>query len=587
MYRSKTKSENNIRFKILKSLVLVAFAIIAVRLFVLQVIEHGAWVAKAEKQHTLLETIAAKRGEIYMMDQGEPVPVVLNQATYQVVIDPTVTDKDKLKNVLEKHAKDYITADIDKIYEIEGLRYYVVAKKIPREVAIKIAEEETPAVWLKKTNQRVYTEGEMASGMLGFVNADGIGQYGVEGSLNKELSGEDGLLKTTADINRIALSIGSDNTKIPAKDGKDIVLSIDRGLQKGTEELASNAIENTNATNASVLIMDPGSGEVLTMANLPNYNPGDYSNVVDASAYLNYVTEVPYEPASICKTFTFSAALNEGVMTADTTYFNQGYEMVDGWKINNAEQRSSLYGTLDMRDALYWSLNTGSIYALKLLGGNTNSINQTGREKLYDYYRNKFRLSQNTGIELIEAEGYIQDPNEGWGRDSVYANMTFGQNLGITMIQTATAFSAVVNGGIYRTPFVVKGVMENGKLKETERTDVVEDKILSDETSAAMREMLVNNRSYKLRAGIDRDGYEIGGKSGTAQVVKNGAYDDTMSETVGSYMGYIATAGELPKYVIMVKMWGEDQYLDGGIASELFDSVSNFLIDYLKVKPGV
>ena len=232
MYRSKTKSENNTRFKILKSLVLVAFAIIAVRLFVLQVIEHGAWVAKAEKQHTLLETIVAKRGEIYMMDQGEPVPVVLNQTTYQVVIDPTVTDKDKLKNVLEKHAKDYITADIDKIYEIEGLRYYVVAKKIPREVAIKIAEEETPAVWLKKTNQRVYTEGEMASGMLGFVNADGIGQYGIEGALNKELSGTDGLLKTTADINKVALSIGNDNTKIPAEDGKNIVLSIDRGLEK-------------------------------------------------------------------------------------------------------------------------------------------------------------------------------------------------------------------------------------------------------------------------------------------------------------------------------------------------------------------
>ena len=574
------------RIKILRNLVLIAFAIIAGRLFILQIIEHGAWQAKAEKQHTLLETITAKRGEIYMMDQGEPVPVVLNQTTYQVVIDPTVTDKDKLKNVLERHAKDYITADIDEIYKVEGLRYYVVAKKIPREIAIKIAEEETPAIWLKKTNQRVYTEGEMASSTLGFVNADGIGQYGIEGALNKELSGNDGLLKTTADINKVALSIGNDNTKIPAEDGANIVLSIDRGLEKGVEEITAATLAESPATNATVLIMNPQTGEVLTIADLPNYNPGEYGKVEDASIFLNYATEVPYEPASICKTFTFSAALNEGVMTPETTYFNQGYEMVDGWKINNAEQRASLYGTLNMRTALYWSLNTGSIYALKLLGGDASSINQTGREKLYDYYYNKFRLGHATGIELIEAEGYIQDPNEGWGRDSVYANMTFGQNLGITMIQTATAFSAVVNGGYYRTPYIVKGTMKDGELVEHTREDVVEERIISSETSASMREMLMNNRSYKLRAGIDRDGYEIGGKSGTAQVVKSGSYEDVMGETVGSYIGYIAAEGELPKYVIMVKMWGEGQHIEGTTVSLLFDSISNFLIDYLKVKPG-
>ena len=358
-------------------------------------------------------------------------------------------------------------------------------------------------------------------------------------------------------------------------------------MKKGVEEIAAATLAESPATNIAVLIMNPNNGEVLTMANLPNYNPGDYGDVVDASSYLNYVTEVPYEPASVCKNFTFSAAINEGVMTADTTYFNQGYEIVDGWQINNAEQRSSLYGTLNMRTALSWSLNTGSIYALKLLGGDTSSINQAGREKLYDYYHNKFRLGRPTGIELIEAEGYIQDPNEGWGRDSVYANMTFGYNLGITMIQTATAFSAVVNGGFYRTPFVVKGTMDNGQFIQRAHADAIEDKILTNETSTMMREMLVGNRAGKVRAGIDRAGYEIGGKTGTAQAIKEGSYDNTMSETIGSYIGFVATAGELPNYVIMVKMWGDGQHLEGTTAGLLFDSVSNFLIDYFKVKPGV
>lgn len=578
----------NHRLTILKNVALFALAIIAVRLFFIQIIEHNSWVAKANEQHTLLKTITAKRGEIYMMDKGEPVAVVLNQATYQIVIDPTVTKKEDIQKVLDEYAKNYQVANVDEVYNQDGLRYAVMAKNIPRETAEKIAESEIPAVWLKKNNQRVYPEGELASGLLGFVNADGIGQYGVEGSLNKALSGQDGLIKTTADVNNVALSIGKDNVKIPAEDGANLVLSIDRGLEKGTEKLAVDAINNTAATNASVLIMNPNTGQVLTMANLPNYNPADYAKVTDASAYNNYTTDVPYEPASICKNFAFSAAINEGKMTPETTYFNKHYEEVDDWKIWNAEQRSSLYGTLTMRDALYWSLNTGSIYALKLLGDDPNSINQQGRERLYDYYHNKFRLGRATGIELIEAEGYIEDPNEGWGRDSTYANMTFGQNLQITMLQTATAFSAVINGGTWRTPSVVAGQYKDGSLTSATsiENDKVEDKILSDETSAMMREMLINNRGYKARAGIDREGFDVGGKSGTAQVVRNGAYDDTFAELIGSYIGFVAPSGEMPQYVIMTKMWGEGQSIGSGDAMDLFDSISNFLIDYYKIKPG-
>ncbi len=590
-YQHHTEVETNTsprhRLKLLQGVVIVALAIIAVRLFVIQIIEHDHWVAKADEEHTILETITARRGEIYMMDKNEPVAAVLNQTKYQIIIDPAVTDKETAKQVLEDYAKDYAAVDLEEVYNTEGLRYSIIAKDVPRDVIEKINEQGIDNVWFKKSNQRVYPEGNLGSTILGFVNADGLGQYGVEGSLNDLLSGKDGTIKSTADVNKVALSIGDDNVKIPAEDGKNLVLSVDRGLERGVEEIAEKHIKNTAATHASALVMDPNNGQVLAMANLPNYDPSNYGNVTDASAYLNQITEVPYEPASVCKSFAFSAAINEGVMTPDTTYFNQGSDTIDGWEIKNAEQRSSLYGTINMRTALYWSLNTGSIYALKLLGGNPNQITQQGREKLYDYYHNKFRLGQPTGIELIEAEGFIPDPNEGWGRDSVYANMTFGQNLGITMIQTASAYSAVVNGGTYHTPSIIKGELIDDKITPLQPNEPkVEDKILSDETSAMMREMFVNNRDYKVKAGIDRPGYSIGGKSGTAQVIKDGAYDDTMSETVGTYIGFIAPNGEMPKYVIMVKMLGEGQYLDGQIASGLFDDVSNYVIDYLKIKTG-
>jgi len=582
MSQSKTK---NRRFEILKGIIFATLAIILVRLFFIQIVEHSDWLAKAEKQHTLLKTITAKRGEIYMMDHDEPTAVVLNRTTYQIVIDPTVTKIEDIKKILNTYAKDYAIVDIDEVYEQEGLRYSIVAKNVPYNIAEEITKTETPAVWLKKTNQRFYPEGELASGALGFVNADGLGQYGVEGALNDLLAGKDGLLKTTADVNRVALSIGNDNIKIPAEDGKDVVLSIDRGFERGVEEITSKALASSDATNAAVLVMNPNTGEIIAMANLPGYNPGDYGNVADALAYINYTTEVPYEPASVCKSFTFSAAINEGKMSPETTYTNHGYEIIDNQTINNAEKRASLNGTIDMRTAFYWSLNTGSIHALKLLDNNTNEITSAAREKLYDYYYNKFRLGQATGIELYESKGFIWEPNaETYGLNAAYANMTFGQNLSLTMVQVASAFSAVVNGGTYRTPTIVKGTLEEGKIVPLS-TDYVEDKILTDETSATMRDLLVNNRSNKVLRGIDRKGYAIGGKTGTAQVIKDGAY--TMDEFVGTYAGFVGTKGELPKIVIMVKIWGEGQHIEGNKdPMSLFDSLSNYAIDYFKIKPG-
>ncbi len=572
------------RIKILKRICLVAFAIIATRLFFIQIIEHDAWTAKANEQHTMLETIVAKRGEIYMMDGGEPVPVVLNQTVYSIIIDPAVTDREKLTAALNTYAKDNITADLDEVFSVEGLRYYIVARNVPHTTAEKIAEEGIAGVWFQKTVERVYPEGEMASGMLGFVNADGLGQYGVEGSLNGILKGKDGLLKSISDVNNVALSIGDDNIRTPAEDGKSVVLSIDRGLERGVEEITAAALANSaKATNAAVLIMNPETGEVLTMANLPNYDPGNYGQVKDASAYTNYTTEIPYEPASVCKTFAFSAAINENKMTADTTFFNNHYDIVDDNQIWNADRSSGRYGENTMKSAFYWSLNTGSMQALRLLGDDPENINTKGRETLYDYYYNKFGLGRATGIELIEAEGYLIEPHaEIYGLDATYANMTFGQNLGITMIQTAAAFSAVVNGGKYNTPTVVKGTYENGEIKKLDSTDARHEQILKSETSSAMRDMLQNNRytNYKLPAG-----YEVGGKTGTAQTIKDGVY--VLDETVGSYVGYLATAGEMPSLVVMVKMWNPDgAYITGNDAMDLFDSLAPFIINQQKLKPG-
>lgn len=572
------------RIRFLKFLLIIAVIIVGIRLFVIQIIEHGQWVEKAVAEHTLLETIMAERGQIYMMDVEEgPTAVAMNQKVYAVIIDPMVTDKEQIRQALEKHAKAEMTTDIDRIYKQEGLRYYIVARNVGKAVADEIAKEGILGVRFQQRTRRVYPEGEMASRLLGFVNEDGEGQYGVEGALNQRLKGEDGMLKTVADVNKVALSIGNDNIRKPAVNGENIVLTIDRGLERGVEDILAKVREKKVGAQVATIVMDPRNGQVLAMANLPNYNPAEYGRVKDATEYINYTTEIPYEPASICKTFTFATAIDKGVMKPETKYLNKGFLIVDGKKIENAYQGK--IGEIDMQTALNYSLNTGSIQALKWLGGNETEITRKGRGELYNYFYNRFGFGVYTGIELYEALGVIPKPDEGYARDLTYATMTFGQGLNMTMIQAVAAFASIVNGGEYYRPTIVAGTMKGQEFRVAENNPVVR-RVIEPETSEIMRRMLYETRLRRRELGIDRRGYYVGGKTGTAQVVREGAYTEAKGETIASYIGF--GGRELPEYVIMVKIWEEGKHLEGERdALPIFDEISNFVQNYFKIKPKV
>lgn len=561
------------RAKFLRICLIAAVSVIAVRLFFIQIIQHGEWTEKARAQHMLENTIVAERGEIYMMDGDEKVPAVMNETVYTVIVDPMTTNEEKAQEVVDKYAKEQEVAEWKDVFKDKTRRYYVVAKNVSRENAEKIRAEEIAGVSFQENTKRVYPEGELASGFLGFVNNDGKGQYGVEGALNTRLSGKDGLRKTVSDVNNVALSIGDENVEIPAEDGEDIVLTIDRNIQYAVEKALASGLKKAGASNASAIVMNPKNGEIWAVANLPNYNAAEYWNVESAADYVNYAFEDPFEPASVCKTFAFSAGINEGVMTPQTTYYNAGFVNIDDWEIANASKKTKL-GTITLQDALSYSLNTGSIQALRLLGGSTTDITKSGREKLYEYYHDRFGFGEATGVELFESAGVVSDPNKGYGRNSTYANMTFGQNIQLTMVQVAAAFSSVINGGEYYRPTVLAGEKDNEPVRRT----------ISEESSGTMREMLKTARHTIYRVTGDKSGYEVGGKSGTAQVIKNGAY--ILEETQATYIGFGNEKGEMPEYVVMVRVWGKDLKLFGGDAAmPIFTDISNFMLNYLKLKP--
>ena len=572
------------RYRFLRTVLLLVMAVIIVKLFTIQIVEHEDWSAKAAAQQTLQNVLPAKRGEIYMMDGAEPSPVVLNATVYTVIVDPMLADQKEISEKLTAIMGDKQIAKWDDVFANRARRYYIVGKNVERSAAEKIAEADFNGVWLQANTRRVYPEGTLGSTVLGFVNNDGLGQYGVEGALNETLAGKNGLLKTVKDINNVALSIGDDNVKIPAVDGENVVLTIDKSIQRNVEKIIEEQTHVVGFANISALVMDPNNGRVLAMANYPGYDPANFGRVKSAADYINHVVEDPYEPARVCKTFAFATGVDYGVMTPETTFYNTGSTTVDDWPISNAEQGPEVAGTQTMQIAFNYSLNTGTTQMLRWLGGSETDITELGRTRLYEYYHDKFGLGQATGIELIEPAGTVQKPNaEIWGLNGTYANMTFGQNMQVTMLQTAAAMASVVNGGKFYTPTIVAGKMVNDKFVENEPKAAARSTV-SEATSATMRDMLYGTRRMWRANGTDAPGYYVGGKTGTAQIIKNGAY--SLDETSATYIGVGGTEGELPTYLIMVRVW-EDGKKAGGqaVALPVFNALKAYVQDALKVRP--
>jgi cell division protein FtsI/penicillin-binding protein 2 len=569
------------RVGLLRGALIAAVGVVGVRLFVVQIVQHAEWVARADAEHIKQLTIPAKRGKIYMLDDGKPVAVVMNEPVWTVFVDPKMVKKEEEveRVVAEAAGTKVVVPEWGKVWEDKERRYYIVAKNVSRSEAAAIKAAGLSGVGMSETVRRVYPEEGLAAQVLGFVNNDGMGQYGVEGFLNKKLSGENGFLKTVTDVNNVPLTIGSDNVRVAAVDGEDIVLTIDRNVQRAAEKIIKAQVEKLDGDYASMLVMNPNNGEVVAMANYPSFEPAEYWKVGDASVYMNPITMAPYEPASVCKTFTFATGIDVGVMSPSTRYRNTGSTVVGDRTVHNAESWREL-GDITMQTAFDRSLNTGSIEALRLLDG--GKITRKGEERMYDYFYNKFGLGRTTGVEVAgEVAGIVHSPEslQGRGAEVQYANMTFGQGLTTTMIEIAAGFSAVVNGGEYYQPTIVAGKMS--EVGELVRSAQVGAKwwAVSAATSEAMRQMLVGTRWFEN----DPAGYVIGGKTGTAETYdKNGK--PTMNTTIGSYVGFIGR--ELPEYVIMVRIGGEGKNMHGYAEAEpMFNEMKDYLIEYLRMGP--
>lgn len=577
------QKSNNLRIKLMAAALIFAMALIVMRLFQLQVLQHAHYVDLANKEQVKKLVIPAKRGLVYALDGDTPVDLVMNQEVYTVFADPTVVNSaDKAENILRQVAGgDLVDGDLHQKLTDKSTQYNVVARDVSLRQAEMIKSHHLKGIGFQKMSKRVYPEGNLAAQLLGFVNHEGKGQYGIEESLNKRLTGTDGLLKSVTDVANVPLSIGNDNIRRMPKNGDNVVLTVDRNIQSKAEEALAAGLQRTGATDGSVLIMDPSNGHVLAMANLPSYNPAEYTKVMDASQFVNKTVSSPYEPGSVIKTLTVAMGIDTGTIEPNSTFYNTDLIKVAGTPITNAKK--GITGNITMQDALNNSLNTGMVTIAQRMGDGEN-INQKARDTIFDYFHNRFRLGEVTGIEQAgEVPGVVIPPTDVQGNAVRYSNMVFGQGMDITMVQVTSAFSAVVNGGTYHTPTLVAGTYDNTADTFNKENDSKSyPNVLSTAAARKAKEMV-----YTARSGYtdtDTPGYYVGGKTGTSQTLENGHYVD--NQTIATYLGFGGSDENSTKYVIMVRVAGKNMNLEGNLdAMPIFTDISNWMLNYLQLEP--
>jgi cell division protein FtsI/penicillin-binding protein 2 len=566
--------------------VIIVFGIIIVaRLFQLQVLQHDYYADLAISEHEAKFVIPAARGSISARDGTVDVPLVLNEVLPTVYADPAgiydtenEATADKLSSVL----------DVDKEQILEQLsrnesRYQVIKKQATLDQVNELKEMSINGVGFADESYRVYPQGNLSAQTLGFVNNEGSGQYGIEEYLNDQLAGEDGRFEAVTDVYGIPLSTSEQKVIASPEDGDDITLTIDVNIQRQVEEALEKGVKSSQGKSGSAIVMDPNTGAILAMANYPTFDPAAFGEQEEFSRFVNGVVSSAYETGSGMKVLTMASAINEGAVNKNTTFFDAGFVQVDDRRIENAGGGGG--GQRTMTEVIQRSVNTGVVFALQQMGG--GEINRDARDQLHSYFTDKYGFGAPTGIaQANEAGGLVFSPDDEEGNNVRYANMTFGQGMTVTMLQMAAAVSSIVNGGDYYQPYLVHSTTHSDGSVTESQPNVIRESIISEKTSKDLREMMQSVITGGGGLSAKREGYSIGGKTGTAQVLdpRTGEYSDDLE--IGSFVGFGGSIG--PQYVIMTRV--DEPKIPGFAgtvaAAPIFADISNFMIDYYQIPPN-
>lgn len=572
--RSSTKDS---RLYIIRFGVLLVAILITARLFFLQVIEHGFYAALASGQHEIFRELTPTRGTIFIHDgkDSELVPLATNHQLASVYADPRRIEnpEETAKTVGEMFS--FSEEKISKLTERLSDKndpYEPIQKEVSDDILERLMSFDLPGVAYIREERRLYPETGLGGQVTGFVssNEDGTvgGKYGIEGFFEETLAGKPGFLRSERDIAGRIISIGESAIE-PAVDGSDIVLTLDRAIQFKACSALAESVKKHGAEGGSVIVLDPKTGRILAMCGAPDFEPSKFGETPSIRAFNNSAIFNAFEPGSVFKAVTMAASIDVGAITPGTVYEDTGEVTIDEYTIRNSDKKA--HGLQTMTQVLESSLNTGTIFAMRAMG----------QDKFREYVK-QFGFGEETGIELnTEVAGDISSINK---KSEIFsATATFGQGITATPLQVAMAFATIANGGILKKPIIVDEVRHpDGTVEKKLPSDVR--RVIDTKTARYVSAMLVSviESGHGRAAGVP--GYYIAGKTGTAQVSKEGGGGYDPDKTIGSFAGF--GPADDPVFVMMVRIdkptdaiWAETT------AAPLFGEIADFLLRYLQVPP--
>ncbi len=545
--------------------------------------------------------------------------IFVDAKRFMIYGDPTLIQEGQLKKTANTLSKllDVPAIDLEKSLSRRKVRYVFLENRIEPEISRKIKELNLKGVVLLPEHWRFYPEGSLSAHIVGFLNRDSIGQYGIEGYFNTELEGKKGSIYAQKDPLGRQITVGKSKI-VNAVDGDTVILTIDRIIQKKVEEILAEAVEYYKADGGQVVIMNPFTGAIIAMSSYPIFDPNNYSEVftlrsldkgelvektipvfklndkgkyvpveeedlfndeVDKFVYENKfgpavfknkaISEY-YEPGSVFKPIIMSIALDAKEVEPQTTYIDDGPLKIDEFEIKNSDNKYR--GKTSMSEVLAYSMNTGMSFVAK----------QLGKKLMYQYLKD-FGFGEYTNIKLEgETKGEV-DYYKRWSKAQMLTT-SFGQGIVVTPLQLITAWSALANGGKLMQPYIVDSYIKENKIIQTEPQIIK--RVISEETSSIITSMNINSVQNGVAHSAGVPGYLIAGKTGTSQVAgKGGKYEVGEGSTITSFAGY-APALE-PKFVVLIKFdrprIGEETW-GATTAAPTFKKIAEFLFDYYNIQ---
>lgn len=569
--KSRPQRFNNRGFGLLAVLIMVA-GVLVLRLFFLQIVDTSDLEAKNLSQVQVDRKLQSPRGTIY---DRHGSPLAMSVVTKSLYADPQMLKKnpEDIAELVAPYVSISKEAIVENLKEDTAFVWLDRMMEPDKSKAVEkiIEDEKLEGLNFVEESKRYYPNGNLAAQVLGFVGTEDKGLDGLEMVLDDELKG--GLTKEVVATDRKGNAIfGSVLAQYLPDKGKSVTLTIDATVQFIAERALEQAMVDIKPAHASVIVMDPKTGEILAMANRPTYDPNHYDKGKEQD-FKNIAVTNLYEPGSTFKPIIASAALASGKWTVDTVYNDTGSIMASGHVMQNWNGEG--YGKVRLLEILKFSINTG----MARLGLTT------GPEILSEYVH-KYGFGQPTGIELPgEGEGLLFNPEEMADIDT--ASMSIGQGIAVTPLQMVRAFGAIANGGILMKPHIVKAYNNPDGTVASETQTESQGQAIPENVASTIVDILEKEVSEGGGNKAMVEGYHFGGKTGTAQKLNTeyGGYLD--GRDIASFIGFGPV--EDPKFVVLVAIDdpSNGSIYGGQIAAPVFKDIMSQLVRYYQISPSV